>query len=458
MENKELGIYIHIPFCKQKCYYCDFVSFSDKNDLEEKYIEAIKKEIKYYLDNDNFVKKYNVTTIYIGGGTPSYINSKYILEILELLQSKLKNNKTKFENIEITIEVNPGTVDKQKLEQYKKAKINRLSIGLQSANNEILKQIGRIHTFEQFLETYNLAEQVGFDNINVDLMIGLPNQSIEDVKNSLKKVIELKPTHVSVYSLIIEEGTVIDKLIKQSILQEMKEEQERRMYWYVKSMLELNGYKHYEISNFAKEGKESKHNVNCWLQKEYIGIGTSAHSYLNGIRYSNCEEIEKYIENIEENSQKEFEKFLDEIQNFKYENLTNKVDDGKQYNAKNEYNNKFEYWNENQYNNENKSYNKDLYNSEIQLREKLKKQKLYEIQEIQSLDDMKKEYMLLGLRKIDGVQISKFKEKYLDNPIFTYRKELEKLVKEKLIIIDGDYIKLTNQGLDLANLVWEEFV
>ena len=428
MENKELGIYIHIPFCKQKCYYCDFVSFSGKNDLQEKYIEAVKKEINYYFESDDFAKKYNVTTIYIGGGTPSYINSKYISEILELLENKLKNNKTKFENIEITIEVNPGTVDKQKLEQYKNAKINRLSIGLQSANNEILKQIGRIHTFEQFLETYNLAEQVGFDNINVDLMIGLPNQSIEDVKNSLKKIIELKPTHVSVYSLIIEEGTVIEKLIKQSVLQEMKEEQERRMYWYVKSMLELNGYKHYEISNFAKEGKESKHNVNCWLQKEYIGIGTSAHSYLNGIRYSNCEEIEKYIENIEENSQKEFEKFLDEIQNFKYEDFTAKTKDESQSKHKN------------------------------QLLENLENQKMYEIQEIQSLDDMKKEYMLLGLRKIEGVQISKFKEKYLDNPIFTYRKELEKLVKEKLIIIDGDYIKLTNQGLDLANLVWEEFV
>ena len=428
MENKELGIYIHIPFCKQKCYYCDFVSFSGKNDLQEKYIEAVKKEINYYFESDDFAKKYNVTTIYIGGGTPSYINSKYISEILELLENKLKNNKTKFENIEITIEVNPGTVDKQKLEQYKNAKINRLSIGLQSANNEILKQIGRIHTFEQFLETYNLAEQVGFDNINVDLMIGLPNQSIEDVKNSLKKIIELKPTHVSVYSLIIEEGTVIEKLIKQSVFQEMKEEQERRMYWYVKSMLELNGYKHYEISNFAKEGKESKHNVNCWLQKEYIGIGTSAHSYLNGIRYSNCEEIENYIKNIEENTQKEFEQFLDEIQNFKYEDFTAKTNDESQSKHEN------------------------------QLLEKLESQKMYEIQEVQSLEDMKKEYMLLGLRKIEGVQISKFKEKYLDNPIFTYRKELEKLVKEKLIIIDGDYIKLTNQGLDLANLVWEEFV
>ena len=428
MENKELGIYIHIPFCKQKCYYCDFVSFSDKNDLVEKYIEAVKKEIKYYLDNDNFVKKYNVTTIYIGGGTPSYINSKYISEILELLQSKLKNNRTKFENIEITIEVNPGTVDKQKLEQYKKAKINRLSIGLQSTNNEILKQIGRIHTFEQFLETYNLAKQVGFDNINIDLMIGLPNQSIEDVKNSLKKIIELKPTHVSVYSLIIEEGTVIEKLIKQSVLKEMKEEQERRMYWYVKSMLELNDYKHYEISNFAKEGKESKHNVNCWLQKEYIGIGTSAHSYLNGIRYSNCEKIEKYIKKIEKNTQKEFEQFLNEIQDFKYEDFISNTNDKIQSNDNNK------------------------------LLEKLENQKMYEIQEVQSLEDMKKEYMLLGLRKIEGIQISKFKEKYLDNPIFIYRKQLEKLVEEKLIIIDGDYIKLTNKGLDLANLVWEEFI
>ena len=388
MESKELGIYIHIPFCKQKCYYCDFVSFSNKQNLIEQYIEAVKKEINKYFKDENFLKSYNVTTIYIGGGTPSYIDSKYILEILELLEKNLIDNKTKFDDIEITIEVNPGTVDKEKLEQYKKAKINRLSIGLQSTNNNLMEEIGRIHTFEQFLEAYNTAQNVGFDNINVDLMIGLPNQNIEDIKESLAQIIQLNPTHISVYSLIIEEGTAIEKLIRENKLKEMDEELERNMYWYVKNTLELNGYKHYEISNFAKKGKESKHNMNCWLQKEYIGIGTAAHSYMKNVRYSNCNNIEKYIKNMEEEENK----------------------------------------------------------------------KIYEIEEIQELDDRKKEYMLLGLRKIDGVQVSKFKEKYIDNPLFIYRKELNLLVEEGLINIDGDFIRLTNKGIDFANLVWEKFV
>lgn len=388
MESKELGIYIHIPFCKKKCYYCDFVSFQNKQNLIAEYIEAIKKEVNHYFKDEEFLRTYNVTTIYIGGGTPSYIDSKYILEILRLLEKNLINNKTKFDDIEITIEVNPGTVDKEKLEQYKTAKINRLSIGLQSTNNNLLKEIGRIHTFEDFLETYNTAKKVGFDNINIDLMIGLPNQKIEDIKKSLNQIVQLNPSHISVYSLIIEEGTYIEKLIKENKLKEIDEELERNMYWYVKNILELNGYHHYEISNFAKKGKESKHNMNCWLQKEYIGIGTSAHSYVQNVRYSNCNTIEKYIRNMQEE--------------------------------------------------ENRN--------------------IYEIEELQDLEDRKKEYMLLGLRKIEGVQISKFKEKYVENPVFIYRKELNLLVEEELIEIDEDFIRLTNKGIDFANLVWEEFV
>ena len=414
MESKELGIYIHIPFCQHKCDYCDFISFSNKQNVVKSYVEAVKKEINNYFQNKDFLDSYNITTIYIGGGTPSFIDSQYIVEIMNLLETKLTRNQTKFEDMEITIEVNPGTVNQKKLEDYKKAKINRLSIGLQSTNNRILKEIGRIHTFEQFLETYRLANQVGFDNINVDLMIGLPKQRIDDVKESLNEIIKLKPTHISVYSLIIEEGTVIAQKIENHQLQEMDEDLERNMYWYVKNTLELNGYKHYEISNFAKEGKESKHNMNCWLQKEYIGIGVSAHSYVNGIRYANCETIEEYIDNMEVENSELIGKILSIVKGIDIEKVI-----------------------EDQIN-------------EIQ--------KIYEIEEVQNIDDKKKEYMLLGLRKMEGVQISKFKEKFIDNPIFLFRKELEKLVSEELISIDGDYIKLTNKGLDLANIVWEEFV
>ena len=413
MENRELGIYIHIPFCQYKCDYCDFISFSNKQDFIENYVEAVKKEIYNYFKDKTFLETYTVTTIYIGGGTPSYIDSKYICEIMEVLEKNLKQNKVKIEDMEITIEVNPGTVNKEKLEQYKKAKINRLSIGLQSTNNEMLKQIGRIHTYEQFLETYQMAKQVGFDNINVDLMIGLPNQTIEDIKTSLNEVIQLNPTHISVYSLIVEEGTVIAKKIQNHQLQEMDEELERNMYWYVKNTLELNGYIHYEISNFAKEGKESKHNLNCWRQKEYIGIGLAAHSYLNYVRYTNISEMEQYTTRM----------------NHLNEQIVNDI----------------------------LKLSKNREKTSLEENEK-NIETVYEIEEVQDVEDRKKEYMLLGLRTIEGVSISKFKEKYIDNPIFLFRKELEKLVEEKLVMIDGDYIRLTNKGLDLANLVWEEFI
>ena len=392
MNNKELGIYIHIPFCKKKCYYCDFVSFSNLENKQTGYIEALKKEISCYD-----LEEYNVTTIYIGGGTPSYIDCYEIKEILDELRKRLKNNETKFSDIEITIEVNPGTVDKEKLEVYKLSGVNRLSIGLQSTKDILLKEIGRIHTYKEFLQSYEHAKQVGFENINVDLMLGLPNQSIQDMKDSLKEVIKMEPNHISIYSLIVEEKTPIKKLIEEGELQLPEEIQERRMYWYVKSMLEVSGYNHYEISNFAKEGRESKHNMNCWEQKEYIGLGVAAHSYINGIRYSNVTDLDCYIKNMME-----------------------------------------------------------LKNVKKQLQSKTNI--IYNICEIQNLEDKQKEYMLLGLRKIQGVSITKFKEKYVENPIFLFRKQMEKLTKEDLIQIDGDYIRLTNKGLDFANQVWEEFV
>ena len=377
MKNKEMGIYVHIPFCKKKCDYCDFISFSNKNSKMHEYIEAVLKEIELQK-----IKK-QITTIYIGGGTPSYIDSKYIKEILcEICKKNVADN------AEITIEVNPGTVTLEKLKDYKMTGINRLSIGLQTTNDELLKQIGRIHNVEQFLETYKMAREVGFKNINVDLMLGLPNQRIKDLKDSLEKIIQLQPEHISVYSLIVEEGTPIANKIESGELELPKEELERNMYWYVKNTLELNGYKHYEISNFAKKGFESKHNMNCWNQEEYIGIGIAAHSYRDITRYSNTENMSEYIKNVRSN--------------------------------------------------------------------KLERNRI--IHEIQKEDDTKKEYMLLGLRKIEGISIKKFKEKFGDNPIYLYRNELKKLSDENLINIDEDNIRLTNKGIDLANLVWEEFV
>ena len=379
----ELGIYIHIPFCKQKCYYCDFVSYSNKCSEVKEYIESLKKEIEEF-DFSN----YKVTSIYIGGGTPSYIDSIYIVEILSELKEKLKCNLIEFKDIEITIEVNPGTVDTKKLNDYKKSGINRLSIGLQSTKNDILKKIGRIHTYQEFLEIYKLARETGFKNINIDLMIGVPGQKIGDLKNTLQDIIKLEPEHISVYSLIIEENTPIEKMLENGEIKLPDEDLERNMYWYVKNTLELNGYNHYEISNFAKLGKESRHNLNCWNQEEYIGFGVAAHSYLNGIRFSNTINVEEYIQHIENNR--------------KEENI--------------------------------------------------------QIEESQSLEDKKNEFMMLGFRKIQGVDIARFKEKFIDNPIFLYRENLNKLVEEGLIEVDLNHIKLTNKGIDLANLVFEEFV
>ena len=375
--KNKIGIYVHIPFCKKKCDYCDFISYCGKDDLIEKYVDSVKKEIEH-------VKiKSEITTIYIGGGTPSYIDSKFIVQILEKIKEK-----NVAQDAEITIEVNPGTVTQEKLQDYIDCGINRISIGLQTTNDELLKQIGRIHNYEQFLETYKLAKKVGFKNINVDLMLGLPNQRIIDLKESLENVLRLAPKHISVYSLIVEDGTPIANKIKNEKLKLPDDELERNMYWYVKNTLELNGYKHYEISNFAKKGYESKHNMNCWNQMEYVGIGTAAHSYRDITRYSNTEDIKEYIKNVQKG---EFEK--------------NRI-----------------------------------------------------IHEIQKEEDSKKEFMLLGLRKIDGLKISEFKNKFGDNPIYLYRNELKKLSDEKLIIIQDDNIRLSNKGIDLANLVWEEFV
>ena len=373
---KELGIYVHIPFCKRKCAYCDFISFSGKARLIEKYVEALKREInKCKIGKEDYMVK----TIYFGGGTPSFIESKYIVEILEAIKEKFNISK----NAEITIEINPGTVTEEKLKDYYEVGINRISFGLQSTNSQLLKLVGRIHSYSSFLEGYNLAKKTGFKNINVDLMIGLPVQTLKDVQKDLSRIIELNPEHVSVYSLIVEEGTRIEEKIKNKELYLPSEKLERKMYWEVKKKLEEAGYIHYEISNFAKAGYESKHNLSCWNQEEYLGFGLAAHSYFNNVRYSNTDDFEEYFD-----------------------------------------------WPE---------------NSKI-------------IHERQTDEDKQKEFMLLGLRKIEGVAISDFKNKFIENPIYLYRETLNKLVTQGLIEVDIDSIKLTNRGIDLANLVWEELV
>lgn len=387
---KNIGIYVHIPFCKQKCKYCDFTSFSNKEEMWEDYFKCLLMEIEekskdYNVEIVNGIKqKIGVNTIYFGGGTPSFVDSKYIEKVLFKIKECFKVQK----NAEITIEVNPGTVTKSKLEKYLEIGINRLSIGLQSSNDELLNMLGRIHNYKEFEQTYKIARKVGLKNINVDLMIGLPNQSVEDVENSLRNVIEKAPEHISVYSLIVEPGTKMSDLIDGGKLKLPEEELERKMYWLVKNKLEEAGYKHYEISNFAKLNKESKHNMNCWNQESYLGCGLAAHSYFQGIRFSNIENLKKYISNYKSG-----------------ESVHNIV-----------------------------------------------------FHEHQDKTAMMKEYMLLGLRKIEGVNITKFKNKFSENPVYVFRNELNKLVLEELVEIVENDVKLTSKGLDLANQVWMEFV
>lgn len=377
---KEIGIYIHIPFCIQKCYYCDFCSFDKLQNKQAEYVDALIKEIKNTHNKNELLIK----TVYIGGGTPSILNANEIKKVI----ATIKTNFLLSKDCEITIEMNPGTVTKEKLEIYKDSGINRLSIGLQSTNDEILKELGRIHNYKQFEDIYEKARAIGFNNINVDLMIGLPNQTIDNVSKSLKDVIQKNPEHISVYSLILEDNTKLKNLIEEGKLSLPDEDAERIMYWTVKDTLEENGYNHYEISNFSKLGYESKHNTDCWNQKEYIGFGIAAHSYFNNIRYSNICDINEYVKNI---NSKNFEK-----------NII--------------------------------------------------------IHEIQEEEDKMNEYMILGLRMIEGINKQVFKEKFSRNVNDVYKKSIEKLINLELISDEKGIIKLTKKGIDFANIVWEEFV
>ena len=288
---KKVALYIHIPFCKQKCLYCDFPSYSHKEELMDEYVKALNKEIL------SKTKKYKIESLFIGGGTPSYLSDENLKILLDTI------NKLDFvENAEKTMECNPGTVNKEKLEIIFNGGINRISFGLQSTNNEILKKIGRIHTYEEFKENYILARKIGFKNINIDMMFGLPNQSLNIWLESLKEVIELNPEHISSYSLIIEEKTPFYSLFNKDLLDLPSEEEERAMYEKGRDFLEFKGYNQYEISNYAKDNKECFHNKIYWQCKEYIGVGVSSSSYIDGKRIKNIDNIKEYIKNINENN------------------------------------------------------------------------------------------------------------------------------------------------------------
>ena len=375
MNKKSLSLYIHIPFCKQKCFYCDFPSYARIDYLKEDYVKALCKEIK------EKASKYKINSIFIGGGTPSYLTENEIEEILNEI-SKLDLE----ENIEFTMECNPGTLTEEKLKVMLKGGVNRISMGLQAVQNSLLKEIGRIHTFKVFEENYNLARRVGFKNINVDLMFGLPNQTIEEWEESLRKIASLKPEHISAYSLIIEEGTGFYKLWENDKLFLPNEEEERIMYSKTKEILASYGYKQYEISNYAKEGYECYHNTVYWKCKEYLGLGSASSSFINEKRIKNIEDVKTYIERINKN-----ESVIDEV-------IENK--------------------------------NKD--NIE--------------------------EFIFMGLRMLEGINLDEFKNKFNTNINDLYKEVIEKNVKNNLLIIDNNILKLTSKGIELSNSVMSDFI
>lgn len=306
---KEVSLYIHIPFCKQRCFYCDFPTFSGKDHLREEYVDALIKEIR------DKCTKYLIKTIFIGGGTPSYLGEN---ELEKLLKTVSELNLSK--NIEYSMECNPGTVNEEKLKIMKKYGVNRISFGLQSCNDELLKNIGRIHTFKEFLENYKLARKIGFDNINIDLMYGLPNLTIEVWKDTLEEICKLKPEHISAYSLIIEEGTVFYNLYEKDKLKLPSEDDERIMDKMTKDILINNGYHQYEISNFSLKNRECEHNKVYWSLDEYIGVGSASSSYINGYRLTNESNIGEYIRRVKSNEDTVVDKYKnlreDEIEEF----------------------------------------------------------------------------------------------------------------------------------------------
>lgn len=374
--KKELELYIHIPFCVKKCKYCDFLSAASNSGLRESYVKSLCKKIRDYQE---LAKAYRVVSIFLGGGTPSVLESRQTREIFAAIYDTFAVD----EKAEITTELNPGTVTKEKMKAYKEIGINRLSIGLQSVNNEELRMLGRIHTYEEFEETYELARKAGFENINIDLISAIPGQTVRSWAETLRTVAELKPEHISAYSLIIEEGTPFYEIYGEDREGLPDEDAERQMYQDTKDILEEYGYHRYEISNYAKDGYACQHNLGYWNRREYLGIGLGAASLLDNQRWTEVSELEEYIAS-DENQKDNLERLDDTAQ--------------------------------------------------------------------------MEEFMFLGLRKMEGVSKETFKLIFGQELETVYGDVAKKMLDQELLEIEGDYIRLTEKGIDISNYVLSEFI
>lgn len=286
--RRTLELYIHIPFCARKCAYCDFLSGPATANIQKRYVEQLVEEI--YCQSAHY-PGWKVISVYLGGGTPSLLEPKEISSVMEAVRSRFDVA----EEAEVTIEVNPGTVNMEKLKAYLDGGINRISIGLQSTDDRELKSLGRIHTYDEFLKTYGRVRQAGFTNVNIDLMSALPGQTLASWNSTLKKTAMLKPEHISAYSLMIEEGTPFYDRYHAHPELLPGEDEEREMYYATKQFLREQGYERYEISNYAKQGQECRHNIGYWTGVEYLGLGLGASSYVRGTRFRNEANLENYL-------------------------------------------------------------------------------------------------------------------------------------------------------------------
>ena len=287
-----LGLYIHIPFCVQKCKYCDFNSYKMIVNEKDRFLSDLKKEMALYKNKDR-----KINSIFFGGGTPSILNNND----MQFIMDEIKENFSIDEDAEISMECNPGTLTEDKLKFMRSIGVNRLSIGLQAVQENLLRYIGRIHNYEQFEKNYLEARKVGFKNINIDLMYNLPHQTFEDWKETLHKIVILNPEHISAYSLILEEGTKLYDMYMKKEFDLGDEDEDIKMYEYAINYLKENGYNQYEISNYAKVGYECKHNILYWKCKNYIGLGPGASGYINNVRYNNVKDLDDYHDKLSKN-------------------------------------------------------------------------------------------------------------------------------------------------------------
>ncbi|MDF2512006.1 MAG: putative oxygen-independent coproporphyrinogen oxidase [Herbinix sp.] len=397
-DRRPLGLYIHIPFCVKKCDYCDFLSAPATETMKKRYVDALITEIK---GSGSFYSTYEVQTIFFGGGTPSCLEASEIERIMKAIGETIRLSRA---SMEVSIEVNPGTLTEEKLRVYKRAGINRLSFGLQSANDKELKNLGRIHTYQQFKENFLLARTLGFQNINVDLMSALPEQTVESWENTLRTIIALAPEHISAYSLIVEEGTGFYERYREGsagyrLLPD--EDTDRSIYHLTKEILKDNGYDRYEISNYAKQGFECRHNSSYWIGIDYLGLGLGASSLIQGVRFSKEEDLQKYILLCEQGAVT--------LERDKPDQLVDSL---------------------------------GLVRDRDQL----------------TLVQRMEEFMFLGLRMCKGISKREFNHRFQKSIKETYPEIIDELVEKALLIEDGDLIRLTDLGIDVSNQVLAEFL